>query len=1410
MYDRIRRFSPEHIHAERPCFLPITGAIIDAHFSVQCEIDLNFALHGVDYTHTFVVVAGLTHYILLGFDFKRLYVTRMDHVAHQLVLRTKDGTSYTVPFFIGTDSDELTSLVRVVGEHTIPPHTAKLIPVQTRKHIPNCQIEGIFIPQRYQNQKYRLTGAEILRIRNHSGLIRFENPTDEPLIVRSVNIGHFTEIRYLHGATFEQTMAHELQDDHLGLYDTPPPTVNATTASNGNITDRTSHSYASDLPPHFTVEEHLTDAQRKRIEQLVMQYRDAFMLHEHDIGLTHLLEHIIELTDSTPIHIRQFPLDLEKEKALREFVDKLVAQSKLENSISPWNTPAFVVRKPKGGWRLVNDFRQLNTRTKKMEWPLPNIEHAVNALGGNSYFACLDLSDAFFQIPIKQEHREYTAFNAGGRHVQYTVMPMGLCNATATFQRLISTIFADIDWLRPYVDDIIIPAKTFDELMIRTELVFQRLRQAGLKMGGKKTKIGVTEVEYLGYICDANGIRMNPKKIETVQNYPRPHTVTDLRSFLGLCSSLRRFIRNHAQIAHPLSRQSGGPKHKVIIWSPETVAAFDSLKAALSDPSQVLAYPDFGPDHKPFIIEVDACKVSEGAILMQEQNGVERVISYASRCFSPSERAWPITEQEAHAIFWAVNKQFRWYVRSSPKAFHVRTDHKPCLAMKTNKVAAERMYRWALALQDYNMEIFHVSGKKHERADAISRLGYLIQHYESGFLPTKLVGSLYAADSIIFTPGGTASAHTQNTHEYENYSDYVHVFTCTIDEHQSSNFNQRFPVQRTTAEINVSSLFHDPIALQYLRTQTTDPKLFTIAALSVSNVNLTLNALSGAGYQHDGIMVAQRSDPSTADLYRYLHDGTLPTKRKDIKFLQRISRPYYMDDNVIYRRGGVNGRQLLVPACLHDQLLASVHDAPSAGHFGVQRTLMRLAKNYWWPGMSKDVLNYVRSCTQCQARNVPPHMRSRDWLVKDPIPKLFARISVDIQGEFTTSKNGNRWLVTFMDVHSRWIEGFAINDISALTIAKLLVKEIILRYGAIGSLLSDRGSNFLSEVIRELCKIFRIQKVDIAAYHPESNANIERVHRIYSDMLSKYVNDEHDDWDEIFPFVQWAYRTSYQSALEASPYQLVFGRDNIDLHDIALLGPIPAKISKDYARWYEMLKQRIEKAQTHTTDLQRKINEYHEQIQAKRSQRKLRTFKEGDTVLIRNHVTYGIPDAPLQSDSSTLSIKQKTKKKGSRLTRKWQPRFIGPYMVIQRKGESTYEVCSKADDRDKRVVSIDDIKEYHPRVLRQPRYVDLDTLPLTGDSHGWDEWTEQDDQDEAEITAILNKRVWGRGTGPNEIEYLVQYKDDPAITEWIRERDLFAPELIAAYQEQEHTQQLDTQFYRTTRKGTRKRALTNA
>ena len=129
---------------------------------------------------------------------------------------------------------------------------------------------------------------------------------------------------------------------------------------------------------------------------------------------------------------------------------------------------------------------------------MPLIQHAIEDLSHSKWYTKIDLSDAFFQIPLKPEHREFTAFNTGTRHVQYTVMPMGLCNSTATFQRCMTSLFKDVDYCKPCVDDLILPADSFAQIIERTEFVFKRLISAGLKMGGKKTQIGLREVTYLG------------------------------------------------------------------------------------------------------------------------------------------------------------------------------------------------------------------------------------------------------------------------------------------------------------------------------------------------------------------------------------------------------------------------------------------------------------------------------------------------------------------------------------------------------------------------------------------------------------------------------------------------------------------------------------------------------------------------------------------------------------------------------------------------------------------------------------------------------------------------------------------------------------------------------------------------
>ena len=1352
---------------------------------------IQFKLSGIKFSHDFVVCENLNHGILLGEDFLIAELNNVNYQRKTLVL--KNGKH--VPFWRRGDA-VVSAVVSATSKVRIPPHTSKLVQVQARNFV-HGHTTAIFTPKEVKERQF---GAQIVELDDGQTQILCENRNPWEITVYPVELGTLTELRGASIYTVQEfqrecnagnvegkvvtdgialpvtggarralrraaaaqrgahdptvnTLSHKSTDrtDHpegvlaqanssLGQPQSVSEKVDSTGPNSDQKTDARVKGTA--LPPGFQLEENLTPDQKRRVADLVARYKQSFILYDGDHGLTDVLEHTIELIDKKPINKRQYPMDHERAKALEEIGEQLENAGKIEDSISPWNSPVLVVKKPNGkGWRIVNDFRLLNEVTEKMEWPIPDVQESLDSLAGNSWYTTVDMKDAFFQVPLKREHRQYTAFNLGSRHVQYKVMPQGLCNSTATFQRLMSVILRKLPnygkWCIPYVDDLLIFASTFEELLLRTQLVLECLSKAGLKMGGAKTRIGLRRVRFLGHIIDQDGIRMDPDKIEKVQKWPRPVTVTQLRQFLGLCSYHRRFIEGFAEKAHALSCQTGGGKQDLVKWSEAAKEAFDKLKAALCDPTQVLAYPDFSENAEPFIVKTDACRVSEGAVLSQKQNGVERVIAYASRSFPASEQHWGIPQQEAHAIFWACTKEFNYYLRFRAKKFEVRTDHKPCLSMKINKVASERMYRWALALQDYNMDIKHVDGSKHVEADAISRLGYLKALHESKFVESEVrIGTIRAdTDGQSFTAGGEAVQAV-----------IANIQTTPTKKLDVEAFDAKHPRQEIV-EFDLKELAEHPNLIATLLTQKTIPPARVFPG--------TVAALSGAGYQHDAIVTAQSQDPSTMHLWQWFKHRTQPPAPHK-KQVRKMARRCFIEHDVVYRRGGVYGKQLVLPACLREEVLHSMHDAKWAGHFGQHNTIHRIAKSYWWPGMSADVLKYVRSCTACQTRNFSPQMRVRTPVVDDKVPRLFERLSVDIQGEFTKSRRGNRWIVTFLDIHSRWIEGFCVSSINAEDVARLLVNEIILRYGPTRSLLSDRGSNFTAQIIRETCKLFQIAKIETAAYHPESNAKVERVHRIYSDALSKYVNPSHSDWDEYFPFVQWAYRSSVQNALGASPYTLVFGREPPELADLSLLPPPPMGLEKDVKEWVKTLKTRIEKTQNETAQLQLHVNEKL-LATSQHTDKETRVFRVGDRVMVRNEIT--------------------VHEKETRLTSKWQPRFLGPYVVEACTG-MTYTLRCEADASDVRVRNINDIKPYYQRTLRPPATLP-GGLPVTGDSHDWNTI----DADELEVENILDRRVFERPGRRNEIEYLVRFKNlGHEHDEWYSARDLACAELIAEYE----------------------------
>ena len=302
-------------------------------------------------------------------------------------------------------------------------------------------------------------------------------------------------------------------------------------------------------------------------------------------------------------------------------------------------------------------------------------------------------------------------------------MPFGLTNALATFQRLMESCLGDLhlQYCIIYLDDIIVFSKTPEEHIERLCSVFQKLDQAGLCLKPSKCEFFKKRVEYLGHIVSKNGIETNPKKIKAIVNWPRPQTVTQMRSFLGFCNYYHKFIHQYAQIAKPLYKLISGDQAKVkqahIAWNEDCERAFQTLKDVCSR-TPALAYANYS---KPFCVHTDASELGLGAVLYQAQNdGTRRVITFASRSLSNSEQRYHSSKLEFLALKWAIHERFHEYLYGS--TFDVYTDNNPLTyIMSTTKLDATAQ-RWVASLATYNFKVFYRSGKQNIEADALSRI----------------------------------------------------------------------------------------------------------------------------------------------------------------------------------------------------------------------------------------------------------------------------------------------------------------------------------------------------------------------------------------------------------------------------------------------------------------------------------------------------------------------------------------------------------------------------------------------------------------------------------------------------------------------------------------------------------------
>jgi hypothetical protein len=353
----------------------------------------------------------------------------------------------------------------------------------------------------------------------------------------------------------------------------------------------------------------LDPSQHDQLKKLLVEFQDVFSKNKSDLGRTGITKHTIDVGDSSPIQQPMRVLPLAKREEATKAVQEMRDQCVIEPSCSPWVSPVVLVKKDRST-RFCVDYRKLNAVTKKDSYPLPRID-TLHSFWGSTWFSTIDLKSGYWQVEMNEADKEKTAFTTGEGLWQFIVMPFGLTNAPATFERLMEQVLAVLPWTicLVYLDDIIVHASSFADELDRLQEVFTRLRSANLKMNPKKCRLFQRSVIYLGYVIGQDGIKTDSSKVQAVNEWPRPESVAEVRSFLGLCSYYRRFVKNFAAIASPLNKLLS--KGEAFEWTHECQAAFEMLKDCLIT-APVLTYPCPEED---YILDTDASNYGIGAVL---------------------------------------------------------------------------------------------------------------------------------------------------------------------------------------------------------------------------------------------------------------------------------------------------------------------------------------------------------------------------------------------------------------------------------------------------------------------------------------------------------------------------------------------------------------------------------------------------------------------------------------------------------------------------------------------------------------------------------------------------------------------------------------------------------------------------
>lgn len=456
----------------------------------------------------------------------------------------------------------------------------------------------------------------------------------------------------------------------------------------------------------------MNQQEREVFKQLLNDFQDIF---SDNPGLIEKYECRIKVTPGEPVSQRPYPIPISKLSKMDKEIQRMLNLGIIEKSDSPWSSPIIGVEKKNGDIRLCLDARQINKRIiPDRECPM-SIEEILLKFQGAKYLSTIDLTAGYWQCPLNENSREITAFLHRGRNYQFKVLPFGLVNSVAEFQKILDKVLGPeiLTFTATYVDDIHITSTSFEEHIRHLRTIFRKFAEHNVKINIHKSQFLREQITFLGHIISEKGIGMDPEKIKTIQEFQAPRNQKQVRTFLGFINFYRKYIRDLSQFTERLSQLT--KKNYTWKWEEEQQSAFEQIKKCFLE-DIIIKYPNF---ERPFFLATDASGTHIGAELYQmNEEGRHCTIGFTSRTLNEAERKYYTTERELLAIVFGC-KKYRNYILGH--TVYLLTDHQALTFLNSCRLLNARLMRWSLQIQEFNLHIQHIAGKNNTGADTLTR-----------------------------------------------------------------------------------------------------------------------------------------------------------------------------------------------------------------------------------------------------------------------------------------------------------------------------------------------------------------------------------------------------------------------------------------------------------------------------------------------------------------------------------------------------------------------------------------------------------------------------------------------------------------------------------------------------------------